>query len=69
MITRTKAKTDFEKDFFKLINKSVWEGYRKCKHRSIKLKATDKRRIYLVSELDYHTEKPFSDNLLAVKRK
>ena len=58
---RTKAKNDFEKDFFKLMNNSVFrktmENVRK--HRDIKLVTTDKRRNELVSEPNYHPTKWF----------
>ena len=68
---RTDAKNDFEKDFFKLMNNSVFrktmENVRK--HTNIKLVATDKRRNQLASELNYHTTKNFSDNLMAIEIK
>ena len=52
---RTKAKDNFEKDFFKLMNNSVFgktmENARK--HRDIKLVTTDKRRNQLVSQPNY----------------
>ena len=51
------AKNDFEKDFFKLMNKAVlgktMENVRK--RRDIKLVTTDKKRSKLVSEPNYHT--------------
>ena len=63
---RKEAKTDFEKDFFKLMNNAVFgktmENVRK--HRDIKLVTTNKRRNYLVSEPKYHTTKWFSENLM-----
>ena len=68
---RKEAKNDFEKDFFKLINNSVFgktmENVRK--HRDIKLVTTDKKRNQLVSEPNYHTIKYFSENLLATEMK
>ena len=68
---RKQAKNDFEKDFFKLMNNSVFgkimENVRK--HRDIKLVTTDKRRNHLVSEPNHHTTKWFSENLLAIEMK
>ena len=68
---RTEAKKDFEKDFFKLMNNAVFrktmENVRK--HRDIKLVTTDKRRNQLASEPNYHTQKYFSENLMAIEMK
>ena len=54
---RKEAKNDFEKDFFKLMNNSIFgkamENVRK--HRDIELVTTDVKRNKLVSEPDYHT--------------
>ena len=61
---RKKAKNDFEKDFFKLMNNLVFgktmENVRKTQKR---------RRNYLVSEPNYHTTKFFTEHLLAVEMK
>ena len=66
---RKKAKNDFEKDFFKIMNNVVFgkpmENVRK--HRHIKLVTTDKRRNKLVSEPNYHAIKCFSENLAAIE--
>ena len=68
---RTEAKNEFEKEFFKLMNNSVFrkrmENVRK--HEDIKLVTTDERRNKLVSEPNYHTTKQFSENLLAIEMK
>ena len=68
---RTEAKNEFEKDFFKPMNNSVFgktmENVRK--HREIKLVTKDERRNKLVSEPNYHTTKHFSENLLATEMK
>ena len=56
---RTETKSDFEKDFFKLMSNAVFgktvENVRK--HRDIKLVTTDKRRNQLVSEPNYQYNK------------
>ena len=66
---RTEAKNEFEKDFFKLMNNSVFgknmENVRN--HRDIKLVTRDERRNKLVSEPNYHSAKHFSENLLAIE--
>ena len=56
---RTKAKNDFVKDFFKLMNNSVFGKTMETvkKHRDIRLAITDKRKRQLVSEPNYHTTK------------
>ena len=68
---RKEAKSEFEKDFFKLMNNSVFgktmENVRK--HRDIKLVTTDEKRNKLVSEPNYHKTKRFSENLLAIEMK
>ena len=56
---RLKAKTNFEKDFFKLMNNAVFvksmENLRK--YRDIKLVTRERRRNYLVLDPNYHTTK------------
>ena len=66
---RKQAKTDFEKDSFKLMNNSVFgktmENVRN--HRDIKLIVTNGRRKKLVSEPNFHTSKHFSEELMAIE--
>ena len=68
---RKEAKNDFEKDFFKLMNNSVFgktmENVRN--NRDIKLVTSDKRRKRLVSEPNYHPHKKLSEYLMAMKMK
>ena len=68
---RKDAKNEFEKDFFKLINNSVFgktmENIRN--HRDIELETTDEKRNKLVSEPNYYTTKHFSENSLAIEMK
>ena len=68
---RKEEKSEFEKDFFKLMNNSVFgktmENVRK--HRDIKLVTTEEKRNKLVSEPNYHIAKQFSENLLAIEMK
>ena len=65
------VKNYFEKDFFKLMNSSVFGKTmgNVRKRRDIKLVTTDEKRTKLVSEPDYHTIKHFSENLLAIEIK
>ena len=68
---RKKAKNNFEKDFFKLMNNAVFgkimENVRK--HRDIKLVTTKRKWSYLVSEPNYDTIKFFTEHLLAIEMK
>ena len=54
---RKRAKNNFEKDFFKMINNAgfgkTMENVRK--HRNIKLVKTERRRNYLVSEQNHYS--------------
>ena len=68
---RNDAKNDFEKDFFKLMDNSLFgktmENVRN--HRDIKLVTTNERRNKLVSEPNYHTTTQFLENLIAIEMK
>ena len=68
---RMQAKNEFEKDFFKLMNNSVFgktmENVRN--HRDIKLVTTDKQRNKFASEPNYHTTKHISEDLLVMEMK
>ena len=64
---RKKAKNDFEKNYFKLMNNAVFGktmGNLK-KYRDIELVTIEARWNYLRSEPNYHTTKFLTENLLA----
>ena len=66
-----KAKNDFQKDCFKLMNNAIFRKNMQNvrKHRDIKLVTTKRRRNCLVSKPNYHTAKFFTENLLAIEIK
>ena len=68
---RKNAKNEFEKNFFKLMNNSVFGKTLKNvrNHSDIKLVTSDKRRKRLISEPNYHSFKKCSDNLMAIQMK
>ena len=68
---RAKAKNDFEKDFFKLINNSVFgktmENLRKRQRVSIVQPITDPKKYKkLTSDPSFKSRKIFSKNLVAI---
>ena len=68
---RKEAKNDFNKDFFKLLNNSVFgrtmENVRN--HGDIKILTTDRQRKKFASEPNYHTTKCISKDLLIMEMK
>ena len=68
---RTDAENEFEKNFIRLINNSVFgktmENVRN--HRVIKLVTSDKRRKRLILEPNHHSRKKFSEHLMAIEMK
>ena len=66
---RSDALEDFEKDFFKLMNNSVFGKTMENvpNHRDIKLVTKNQKRNKLVSEPNYHTSKHFSEDLMAIE--
>ena len=66
---RRRAKNDFEKELFKLMNNAVFVKTMEnlIKYKKIKLVTTERRRNYLISEANYHTTKLFTENLLAIE--
>ena len=68
---RKSAKNDFQKDFFKLMNNSVFGKAmgNVRKHRDIKFVTTNQRRSKLVSEPNHHTIKCISEDLSIIEMK
>ena len=68
---RKEAKNDFEKDFFKIMNNSVFGKTMEnvWMPRDTKLATPDKRRNQLALEPNYHTTKYFSEDLMATEMK
>ena len=68
---RTKATNDFEKDFFKLMNNSVFG--KTCENMrtrvDIKLVSSEKQAIKLIAKTSYDTRTIFDENLIAIHMK
>ena len=68
---RGKAKHDFQKDLFKLMN-NVLLGKTIAnvrKHRDVKLAITERGRDYILSKPNYQNTKFFEEYLLAIEMK
>ena len=63
------AKNEFEKNFFKLMNNSVFGKRMKNvrSHRDVKLIVTEQRRKKLTSEPNYDSCKQFTNDLMAIE--
>ena len=68
---REKAKSEFEKDFYKLKINSIYGKTLKNdrKHRDIKLVTAEYKRNKLASEPNYHSTKCISKHLLVMRMK
>ena len=68
---RKEAKNNFQKDFYKLMNNSVFGKTMEniSNYRAIKLVTTERRRKRLISEPNYHAQKKFSEHLMAIEMK
>ena len=66
---KTELRNDFEKDFSKLMNNSVFSKTMENprNHRDIRVVATDKRRSMLASEPNYYSTKYISKDLLIME--
>ena len=63
---REKVENDFEHNFFKLMNNAVFGKTMRNlkKHRDNKVVTIERKRNYLVSQLNYHSKKLFTEKLL-----
>ena len=66
---RTNANNEFEKDFFKLMNNSVFQKMMENVrgHRDVKLTVTEQRRKKLTSEPNYDSCKQFTNDLMEIE--
>ena len=68
---RKEAKNEFEKDFFKLMNNSVFgktmENIRN--HKDLKLVTSDKKYLKYVMKPNFKDGHPFSKHLFALEKK
>ena len=66
---RKESSSDFEKDFFKLMNNSVFGKTmeNKRKHKDMRLVANEDRYKKLVMKPNFKDERKFSDNLMGVE--
>ena len=66
---RKKAKNNFDKDFFKLTNHTVFGKTMEnvSNHRNMKFLTTKRRGNYLVSEPNYDTKEIFTEYLLPIE--
>jgi hypothetical protein len=68
---RTKAKNDFEKDFFKLMNNSVFgKTIENIRNRvDIKLCSNEKKVEKLIAKPNFESRTTFAENLVAIHMK
>jgi hypothetical protein len=68
---RTKATTDFEKDFFKLMNNSVFGKTMECIENrvDVRLVCDEKQALKLVAKPNYDRRTIFDENLIAIHMK
>ena len=67
---RTHAETAFQKEFFKLMNNSVFSKTMEnlCKRVNVRLVTDEKRLLKLTSKPTYVSSKIFKENLVAVHK-
>ena len=68
---RKEAKNNCKKDFFRLMNNSIFGKTMEIvrNHRDIEIVTSNRQRNKLVSEQNYHTTKYISENLLIIEIK